>query len=129
MRNWKITGLIATMVIGLSMPLYVARVHFLGRSSETIRPDAVAGFVGSENCKSCHKREYDLWKGSHHDHAMAIGSDETVLGDFNDATFEHHGTVSRFYRKDDKFFVHTPGQGGEEGEFEVTHTFGWYPLQ
>ena len=48
-------------------------------------------FVGSEDCKSCHKREYDLWKGSHHDLAMDVASDETMLGDFNDATLEHHG--------------------------------------
>jgi Tfp pilus assembly protein PilF len=60
---------------------------------------------------------------------MAVASDETVLADFNDATFEHHGVVSRFYRKGDGYFVSTPGPGGEMGEFEITHTFGWYPLQ
>jgi Tfp pilus assembly protein PilF len=60
---------------------------------------------------------------------MEVASGETVLGDFNDATFAHHGVVSRFYRKGDRFFVHTPGPGGEMGDFEVTHTFGWYPLQ
>ena len=129
MRNWKIVGFIATLVIGLSMPLYLARVHFLGKSSETITPEPLSGFVGSENCKSCHKREYDLWKGSHHDLAMAAASDETVLADFNDATFEQHGVVSRFYGKGDRYFVSTPGPGGEMGEFEITHTFGWYPLQ
>ncbi len=129
MRNWKIAGFVATLVIGLSMPLYLARVHFLGKPSATLVPERLAGFVGSEKCKSCHKREYDLWKDSHHDRAMEVASDETVLGDFNDVTLEHHGVVSRFYRQDSKFYVNTPGPGGEMGGFEVTHTFGWYPLQ
>ncbi len=129
MRNWKIAGFIATLVIGLSMPLYLARVHFLGKPSATLMPERLAGFVGSEKCKSCHKREYDLWKGSHHDLAMDVASDETMLGDFNDATLEHHGVVSRFYRRDGRFYAHTPGPDGEMGDFELTHTFGWYPLQ
>jgi len=51
------------------------------------------------------------------------------LGDFNDAEFTLHGVTSRFYAKDDKYFVHTNGPGGEMGDFEITHTFGWYPLQ
>jgi Tfp pilus assembly protein PilF len=129
MRNWKIAGFIATLVIGLSMPLYLARVHFLGKPSATLMPERLAGFVGSEKCKSCHKREYDLWKGSHHDLAMDVASDETMLGDFNDATLEHHGVVSRFYRRDGRFYAHTPGPDAEMGDFELTHTFGWYPLQ
>jgi tetratricopeptide (TPR) repeat protein len=129
MNTWKTAGLIATLVIGLSMPLYLARVHFLGKPSATRMPERLAAFVGSEECKSCHKPEYDLWRGSHHDLAMDVASEETVLGDFNDVRLEHHGVVSRFYRKGDKYFVHTPGPGGETGDFELTHTFGWYPLQ
>ncbi len=129
MKNWKITGFVATLIIGLSVPLYLARIHSPGRPSAGVEPVPAAAFVGSEQCKSCHRREYDLWKGSHHDHAMEVASDETVLGDFNDATFEHAGVVSRFYRKGDRFYVHTQGPDGRMGEFEVTHTFGWYPLQ
>ncbi len=129
MKNWKIAGIIATLVIGLSLPLYLARVHLLGRPSATLEPFPSATFVGSEECKACHKREYDLWKDSHHDRAMEVASEETVLGDFNDRTFEHHNVVSRFYRKGGKFYVHTPGPDAGMGDFEVTHTFGWYPLQ
>ena len=60
---------------------------------------------------------------------MDVASEETVLGDFNDAEFTLHGITSRFYKKDGKFFVHTNGPGGEMGDFEITHTFGWFPLQ
>jgi tetratricopeptide (TPR) repeat protein len=61
--------------------------------------------------------------------AMAVADKITVLGDFNDTEFTLHGVTSRFYKKGDKYFVHTNGSGGEMGEFEISHTFGWYPLQ
>ncbi len=129
MRNWKIAGIVATLVIGLSLPLYLARVHSLGRPTPALEPIPAATFTGSESCRDCHKPEYDLWKGSHHDRAMEVASEETVLGDFNERTLEHHGEVSRFYRKNGRFFVRTPGPDAVMGDFEVTHTFGWFPLQ
>ena len=129
MKSWKITGLIAAAVIVLSVPLYVLKVHYTQIPQGELESEAPAAFVGTEKCASCHKREYDLWKGSHHDHAMDMATRETVLGDFNNARFEHLGVVSRFYRRDGRFFVHTQGPDGKMGEFEITYTFGWYPLQ
>lgn len=87
-------------------------------------------FVGGETCIECHKIEYDLWKKSDHDHAMTVANQETVLGDFNDALFvSESGDTSRFYKRDGRFFVFTNGPGGVFKEFEITHTFGWWPLQ
>jgi tetratricopeptide (TPR) repeat protein len=85
--------------------------------------------VGSDACRDCHQNEYDKWQGSHHQLAMAVASDETVLGDFADAEFDHLGVTTRFYKKEGRFMVATPGPRGEMGEFEITHTFGWFPLQ
>ena len=127
MKSWKITGFIATVIIVLSIPVYVLKVHYFRISQ--VKPETPVGFVGTEKCATCHKREYDLWKDSHHDHAMEVATQETVLGDFNNSRFEYFGAVSRFYRKDGRFFVNTQGPGGKIGEFEITHTFGWYPLQ
>ena len=126
MTNWKITGLIATLVIILSIPGYMLKEKYLGRPSE---PPPVASFAGSKKCMDCHKVEYDRWQNSLHDRAMEVADDTTVLGDFNNAVVEFHGVTSRFYRKDKKFFVHTRGPDGKMGEFEITHTFGWHPLQ
>ena len=88
-----------------------------------------ADFVGSVNCRECHEPEYDSWTGSHHDLAMDVATEDTVLGDFNDTEFTLFGVTSRFYRKEGRFFVHTNGPGGEMGDFEITHTFGHEPLQ
>jgi tetratricopeptide (TPR) repeat protein len=128
MFRWKITGVIATAVIAFSIPLYYLKARYIERPAR-IAAAPPATFSGSESCKSCHKAEYDKWKGSHHDHAMEVANETTVLGDFNNASFEHFGVMSRFYRKDGRFFVHTQGPQGRMGDFEITYTFGYYPLQ
>ncbi|MDJ0816202.1 MAG: tetratricopeptide repeat protein [Desulfobacterales bacterium] len=126
MRNWKITGIIATLLIIVSIPLYMLKQQYL-RPAEM--PNAAAEFVGSKKCAECHKTEYDRWRGSHHDLAMDEANESTVLGDFDNAVFEYFGTTSRFYRQDGRFMVYTQGPGGDMGEYEVKYTFGVYPLQ
>ena len=126
MTHWKITGLIATLVIILSIPAYVLKETYFPRPPV---PGLVATFAGSKKCMDCHRAEYDKWQNSHHDRAMDFANDATVLGDFSNMVVEFHGVTSRFYRKDNKYFVHTQGPDGKMGEFEITHTFGWYPLQ
>jgi tetratricopeptide (TPR) repeat protein len=126
MRNWKITGIIATLVIVLSIPVYVLKQKYYRQTAALPTP---VTFVGGQKCAECHKNEYDKWRGSHHDLAMDEAKDSTVLGNFDDAVFEYFGAVSRFYRRDGRFFVDTQGPGGEMGEFEIKYTFGVYPLQ
>ena len=115
------------MVIVVSLPLYYFIVEKNKAPTYVIKTEAT--FVGSATCKNCHKVEYDKWKGSHHDHAMDVANEITVLGDFDNAEFTLHGITSQFYKKDGRFFIHTNGPNGEMGDFEITHTFGWYPLQ
>ena len=118
MRNWKITGFIATLAIVLSIPIYYLKEES-GRTDEYgAKRETTATFVGSKKCMDCHKKQYDNWQHSHHDHAMDVANEKTVLGDFNDAVFKLHGTTSRFYRKDGRFFVHTNGPDGKMGEFD-----------
>jgi tetratricopeptide (TPR) repeat protein len=126
MKNWTLTGLIATFVIIFSIPAYLLKER---KFSRPVQEAPTAIFVGNRKCMDCHKREYDRWHDSHHDHAMEVANDTSVLGDFNNAVAEFHGVSSRFYRREDKFFVFTQGPDGKMGEFEITHTFGWHPLQ
>ena len=126
MTNWKITGIIATLVIVLSIPAYLVKQKYM---TEKVIESPSADFVGGKKCAECHKREYDKWQGSHHDLAMDEANQNTVLGDFNNARFDYFGVISRFYRKNERFFVHTSGPGGTMGEYEIRYTFGVYPLQ
>jgi predicted CXXCH cytochrome family protein len=94
--------------------------------------DAAAGalaFVGTETCSNCHRAEADLWRISQHAHAMDHATEASVLGNFNDASFDHFGVHSRFFRKDGKYFVETDGPDGKLDTFEVKYTFGVDPLQ
>ncbi len=128
MTRWKLIGIVATLIIVLSIPLYVVQDRARRSAAEVAIPPA-ATFVGSGACRDCHPNEYDKWKGSHHQLAMAVASDETVRGDFADAEFHHHGVATRFFKREGRFMVATQGPRGEMGEFEITHTFGWFPLQ
>jgi len=126
MRNWKITGIVATIVIILSIPAYVLKQKHLPRPGLS-QPEAA--FVGGQKCAECHQSEFDKWRGSHHDLAMDEANEKSVLGDFDNARFEFFDVTSRFYRRDGRFFVHTRGPGGKMGDFEIKYTFGAYPLQ
>ena len=91
-------------------------------------PSEVA-YVDSASCAGCHEQQWDLWRGSHHDLAMQEATDETVLGDFDDASFEHFEVTTRFFRRGGDYFVHTEGPDGELADFRVAYTFGVEPLQ
>lgn len=86
-------------------------------------------FSGSSTCIECHEKEYHLWLDSDHDNAMDTAIASTVLGNFDNTTFERNGFTSKFYKKDGKFFVHTLGPEGIPGDFQIAYTFGVRPLQ
>lgn len=90
---------------------------------------APPGFAGSAACAACHATESRDWAASQHAHAMSRAVPATVLGDFDDARVEHHGSSARFFRDGDRYMVETDGADGATAEFEVTDTFGVEPLQ
>ena len=128
---------IAAVVILLALG-YVYYEHTSTESDEMVAPISSTDnqpesdlytTVGANACAECHKAEYDLWRGSDHDHAMQEASEQTVLGDFNNIEFDYFDTTSRFYQKDGKYKVLTDGPDGELKGYEVKYTFGIYPLQ
>ena len=92
-------------------------------------PVAAASYVGAKACAQCHTRETEAWKVSHHALAMQEAGPQTVLGDFDDARFQHAGVTSRFYRRDGTFMVRTDGPDGKLADFAIKYTFGVWPLQ
>ena len=86
-------------------------------------------YVGRVTCVECHKSETELWEGSQHDLAMQTVTTESVLGDFDNSTFEYFGVTTTFFRKDDKFMVRTDGPDGQLQDYEIAYTFGVEPLQ
>jgi predicted CXXCH cytochrome family protein len=88
-----------------------------------------ATYVANAQCLSCHPAQAAAWQASHHALAMALPTAQTVRGDFDDATFTHQGIRTRFFRRGDKYLVHTEGADGKFADFEVKYSFGVEPLQ
>lgn len=86
-------------------------------------------YVGNDSCKNCHAKQTRLWKNSHHDLAMQHANDDSVLGDFSNATFSYAGITSTFYEKNKKFMARTDGADGKLHDYEIKYTFGVSPLQ
>ena len=83
MIYWKLTGIVATVVIVLSFPAYLMKERSDKSFERNLPVDTRPAFVGSLKCKDCHKNEFDKWTGSHHDHAMHV-ADESQNGKFTD---------------------------------------------
>lgn len=90
--------------------------------------DVESHYVGRDVCITCHQEQADLFTGSHHDLAMDVASEDTVLATF-DHTLSHHGLTSKMYRDGDRFMVCTDGPDGSMMDFEVKYVFGVHPLQ
>lgn len=88
-----------------------------------------ATYVGRSTCAECHSPQHGLWLGSHHDRAMELATDETVLGDFNNAEFTRAGVTTRFFRDGERFMVNTEGPDGQHHVYQIKYTFGVEPLQ
>ncbi len=132
---WKLKLLVAAsvvaaiVVIGLSLQFLTGASIIARFKVDRGNRAEAAAFVGSETCAGCHRAEAELWRGSQHRLAMDHATDKSVLGDFNDATFEYYGVRSRFLREEGKFLVETDGPDGKLSVFEVKYTFGVDPLQ
>jgi Flp pilus assembly protein TadD len=125
--NGHIDNMRITCYVALAAALLVAAC-----TPESAPPPAAKGgpeFVGSAACAPCHESEYRDWQGSHHELAMQIASESTVLGDFSDAEFDYYGKKTQFTTRNDEFFVRTENALGEEQDFRVAYTFGVTPLQ
>ena len=126
-RRWEICALIGAFLILVSPFIYLSRDDH--QMSVTVDSEPV--FVGSGKCKLCHEAEYEKWHGSHHDLAMDVANEETVLGDFSNVQYTdpQSSITTRFFRDSNRFMVETEGADGQRGIFEISHVFGVYPLQ
>jgi len=88
-----------------------------------------SNYVGSNTCIECHKEEFAKWKGSHHDLAMQIANDTTVLGDFNNVRTRIDGVDYFFYKENNDFMVQIKEIDSSLTNYRITYTFGVTPLQ
>lgn len=119
------------MRLHFGLPLFGATLMLVACSKPPppIIDDAEPTFVGSSACQDCHATEFADWQNSHHDLAMRVADADTVLGNFDDVTFNYFDTASQFFRQDGNHVVRTENANGELQDFNVAYTFGVEPLQ
>ncbi|WP_194765990.1 tetratricopeptide repeat protein [Tamlana sp. I1] len=88
-----------------------------------------ATYIGSKTCVECHNEEFKKWQGSHHDLAMQVANDSTVLGDFNDKKLTIDGVSYHFFKRNDHFFVKVKEIDNSVKEYQISYAFGVTPLQ
>ena len=125
---WLLPIVIAAVVAGALLALW-RRASVRPIISSKQPPTLGAKFVGAAECATCHAGENALWRGSHHQSAMQLAADSTVLGDFKNASFSNNGITSTFFRRESKFMVRTDGPDGALHDYEIKYTFGVAPLQ
>ena len=86
-------------------------------------------FVSSQACAACHGQQYTAWLDSHHFASMQPANQRTVLGDFSGVETTHFGVTSRFFKRNEEYFVRTEGPAGRPADFAIRYTFGADPLQ
>ncbi|WP_419175382.1 tetratricopeptide repeat protein [Desulfosediminicola sp.] len=125
--GWEMTALAAFCLLLLTPFIYLWRMQANVPVHSVSEPE----FVGTRTCGECHLEQHRKWQGSDHDKAMAPATPETVLGDFADTVFTdpYTGKKSRFFRRDNNYFIETEDVADQKGVYQVAYTFGHYPLQ
>ena len=86
-------------------------------------------YVGSSACRDCHTEAAEAWAGSHHALAWTAPSAETIVADFNDTTFLHDGTVTRFRTEGAQYYINVTEKNGVTTDYKVHSVAGIEPLQ
>ena len=106
-----------------------ATIAVLGMVASPPTAAAEATYLGNAACAGCHEQASADWTDSHHDLAMQEATPETVLGNFNNATFNYFGVTTTFSQKGDAFFIETDNAAGKLETYRVAYVFGVEPLQ
>jgi tetratricopeptide (TPR) repeat protein len=127
--RYKKTTRVLSVLLVLIFPAYLVLKMGFSKPDYLSVQEKKAQYVGRESCKECHIGEYNDWAESHHDRAMDIANDSTVLGDFSGKVIKSQGHTHKMYKRDNRFYVYTDGEDGKMHEFEVKYVFGFTPLQ
>lgn len=112
-------------------PLVVTSAPSPASTSNAAPPPTAspATFVNEQQCAGCHSEQAKDWQGSHHQLAMQTADEQSVLGDFKDASFTGDAETTRFFRKGSEFWINTVAGDGSAQDFKVAYAFGVAPLQ
>ncbi len=116
--NMLIKHLLALLIISMATP---ATYAFPEKE-----PPNTSEFTGSSSCMGCHQEEYQTWLGSDHQKAMQNATQQTVLGNFADQSFQYNDFQYQFHTEDNHFFIVADDQQGSALELHWYIRFNFY---
>jgi tetratricopeptide (TPR) repeat protein len=116
----------AQLLAALLVALAAVSAH--AQDSTVLDPE-VSPYIGANQCADCHQVEFRDWKSSDHFRAMAVADTGSIKGDFENVSVNFIGIESRFFKRDNLFFVTTTNREHKQETFQIKFTFGHYPLQ
>jgi tetratricopeptide (TPR) repeat protein len=118
------------LILNFSIPILLLFFISCSQPNEMgNEPYPADAYVGGAACIECHETEYKFWQGSHHDWAMRLPYDSTVLGDFDNVSFVADEEEYFFFRKDSAYYVRAKNESGDLVDYPIAYTFGVTPLQ
>jgi predicted CXXCH cytochrome family protein len=119
-RVWSAIGV--TVALLSAVGIHVTRLY-----RQLAVPVALqdAQYIGSKQCLSCHPVHYGSWYRTFHRTMTQDVGEQSVLGDFNDASYTYEGIRSRFLRgAGGEYLIETAAADGAMRQFPVVRTVG-----
>ncbi|QCZ94919.1 tetratricopeptide repeat protein [Salinimonas iocasae] len=111
------------------MTYIIQRLTFIGLSLLFAAQLFVAHSVAEPQCQSCHEKQVNDWRQSHHYFAMNEASAESVAGDFSNKEMPYQSGTLTLIKNDEGYWLVTKDNKGQASREKIRYTFGYYPLQ
>lgn len=86
-------------------------------------------YISSATCENCHLEQAAAWKKSDHSWAWRDVSEDNVLGNFDNAKFEHQGIETSFLTDDGGYWIETMDAQQALQRYQIKYVIGVRPLQ
>src|SRR5262245_53379875 len=101
----------------------------MGRAAHAADPPAPAastpaGYIGSQECRQCHAKNYDRWSHDWHARALAPASPSSVKGSFAGSHFKGTSSEAWMKRAGPSYVMRTLDRMGKLGDFVVSWVMG-----
>lgn len=84
-------------------------------------------YVGADECRNCHDDHYKGWKSTLHPYKFQPVSDDAVIGDFEkNNKLSADGTTIKMLKKNDEFFITTPGPDKNIHTYKIKYLIGGF---
>lgn len=112
-RGFKLAGMAAallTLLAAIAVGKYaMRRAEARAAVARTLpRTGGPAGYISSDNCQSCHPREYQAWHRSYHRTMTQYATPESVQADFSSVKLEYQGEHYLLEKRGDEFWADMP---------------------